>query len=971
MPESSAAKAVPEKVESLSRNEESFFLHQLADRFGLIVRIDNKSGEILKIGESSGLNRTKKIHNAASRGEPVVQENMVFYVDESLAGRGGTARKNSLERIDFGRFGLEPEKNNVDQLHRERSVILEGALELEGISEQVNWDDKNNGSWLESAWEAASQLRSGKKIKDLEPKQKKAWESLGSSQQEAVVIYQEIMKYYGLSPESMFARDGALKTIGGEKLASVIQDLNNRQRPPLLYQSWEQRYHDWVADQRSEGIKENLEVSNWQQARYKQYKNIVEAESKKPISFSDWQAGDNLEQKQKYQPDLLKIEEGGLDLGQLMAHIEFKRMGDVVHACLSTAMENFLNPSSGGNDKLPVSYATAAESGRVGLIFADYFDGRIHDVMLNALRASGDFFLWEAVGRFERMLRFTQAVFGENRISKDAWSALEGLSSPAVQFTILANKKIGMGFAKALMLPEIVGSRDWRTGRPGMHSKFNHDGTSRPPAETEPMAELVPNARLRESARLKLEALGYPRWVADLAWAHSWLSGEGIDIAQSLQKARTAGEFYYFIVGAAVEPFYTYDAKLDSLKDNQGKSGWGREYAAKILRWLTPAAIPFVTMTQDSWKLMSLSPWMRDTWFAAHFSRMPAYSWISGQDKERLKLTMEKMEFSGPYKNIWERYLMEMEHREQKRWGTYFHLLAGKQLMNLGGLEGRFERPVLDFNNSEHVQVLSNLIIDGEMAGKVKAKLKVLGVPSATVDGWTATDMEGIISQLNSPTVRQSANTLQMQWFDSGEPEIETEKLAAVMGNRDKYNRWQQSLDPADRQPWIDPAAFFRSNATTTQIAVKLELVLRDLDSWGQRADMARPELMARLAGMGEKLDGSLARYFFTGHFLYDDYSQQYHFMDSFPEMDNPLDPKSVEQNMKFFEEYSARTGGLPHVKQLYYTLTFRLWYFKQLAQIMFEKTPGVGPDQPRGGDPNRTMFDPELRKKFAEILES
>lgn len=953
-------------------DEKSFFLPQLAETFGIIVRV-NEKGEIVKLGESSGLVQTKKIHTAAANGLLVTREQMVTYVDEGVRERGGVSRKRALEGVDLGTF------NTSKEGQRERVRTLSEVFELDENNKPASWNDKNDGFWVQAAWAAAETLRSGKKIKDLEGKHADAWKCLSWDQQESIIVYQELMRFYGIDPNSMFGEDGVLKTVGSENLSVLIKDLNDRQQPPALYQPRQQRFEQWVEYQkqltRESGAKKvDLSVEGWQQERYEIYKIGKESTEEKAIPFKDWQELDNL--KQAHEEDVLKTTEtmgveGGVNLAEVMKYIESERMGEVVHSYLSTEMEGFLDRAYGGKSQLPVSYAIASESGREGIIFTNFFGNRIHDEMVTALRASGDFYFWESVGRLERMIRFTQTGFGENRLSKEAWQTLEGVSPPVVQFILLSNRRFGRGFGQALMLPEIIGVKDWRTGRPGMYNKFNAHGVAVAPRGDEEMGELKPSSKSRESARRKMEDAGYPRWLTDLAMAHSWISGEGVDQARCLDKVRRGEELIFGIVGALVEPFYEYDdKKLNNLTDSQGAKGWGKEYAAKILRWLTPGVAPFVTLTQDAWKLMSMSPWAADTWFSSFYLRMPAYEWTSQADKERLKKTMEALEFSGPYKNIWERYLGEIEHREQKRWGTYFHILVGDQLMSLNGNEGRVWRFPFDFNNKEHITTLAKLLQSGGMADKIREKLESLGVSRRTIDAWGAGDWEGLINRINTSGVREGANAIQKQWFEAQEVEIDDRKLRQAGNYQPRYDQWQNLLEPEDRRAWVDVAQVQASNTQNT-LALKLELALRDKDTWKLKADTTNPNILAKLADLGERMAGSLARYFFTTAFGYDDYSGWDRFGEAFPDISMPLDLDKVEElSHRLFNSYPTRTGGLPHIKQFLETLMFRVWFFKKISDINFEKLPGVGPGFPRGGAPKNWMYDRDLRKQLADILE-
>ena len=84
-----------------------------------------------------------------------------------------------------------------------------------------------------------------------------------------------------------------------------------------------------------------------------------------------------------------------------------------------------------------------------------------------------------------------------------------------------------------------------------------------------------------------------------------------------------------------------------------------------------------------------------------------------------------------------------------------------------------------------------------------------------------------------------------------------------------------------------------------------------------------------------------------------------------------PLDLDKVEDvSHKLFNSYPTRTGGLPHIKQFLETLMFRVWFFKKISDINFEKRPGVGPGFPRGGAQKNWMYDKDLRKQLADILE-
>lgn len=971
--------------EITGRHSEQFFFPQLAREFGVNVAIDEKTNGILKLGETSGLQRTKKIHTAARSGLSITREDLVFYMDEGVAERGGVARRNALEMVDLGLFELTVSKGEKKEVLKRRSRELMGVLEIRanelaeilevvGEKDQIKWDEKKDGLWMQAVWEAAKDLRAGKKVKELSEKNQEAWGCLGQSHQEAVIIYQAIMEYYGLAVDSMFAGDGILKTMGGEDLSKAIEDLNQRQKPPALYEPWRQRYKEWEVYQRGlTGETQKTSIEDWQEERYERYTSGEKNDAKEPMPFKDWQRLDNL--KMNSQEDLLKMRDelddsGKINLAELMSHIENRRMGDVAHAYLSTEMERFLDRSYGGETQLPVSYAIASESGREGIIFTNFFGNRLHDEIVTALRASGDFFFWEAVGRLERMVRFTQTGFGENRVNKEAWAALEGVSPPVIQFILLSHRGLGRAFGQALMLPEIIGVRDWRTSRPGMYANFDAHGIAQSPSRDEPMAPLAPDKKLRESARRKMEDLGYPRWMADLAMAHSWMSGEGIDLAQSMTKPRNAEETIYSLIGVAVEPWFDYDGReLNELVDSNGEQGWGRDYAFRILRWLTPGPTPFVTLTHDAWKLMSMSPWARELWFASFYMRMPAYGWVNRKDKERIKLTMDKLNFSGPYKNVWERYLGEIEHRDQKRWGTYFHIVDNKKLMDLGGEKMGFWRYPFDFNNQEHVRSLAKLMIDGAMADKVKSKLMILGVTQQTVNTLTVEGMINMIRVINTQATRQVANILQTQWFDSGEVEVTAEKLTQDNTKRQRYTDWQQTLETTDRRGWVDPQIIQKGN-TPKELAVKLELILRDLDTWGLKADTTRPEILSRLADLGERLDGSLARYFFTTAYGYDDHAGQDDFMESFPDISMPISPKELEKAMVWFDEYPKRTGNLPHIRQFFETMVFRLWFFKQIAEINFEMQPGVGPGFPRGSKAVDWMFDQGLRKQLAQILE-
>lgn len=977
----------PQKEEVFSQKKESgFSLVRMAKEMGFIVSVNEQSNDLVSVGKTAGLLRAEKIHSGAKRGETITRDDLSFYVEEGAQQRGSISRQNSLDGASLGSFELSVPKNQEKSVlkNRSREIMqsleiradeLADVLEIFGEKEQLKWDEKKDGLWMQAVWEAALELRGGKKYKQLSAKQREAWGSLGASHQEGVIIYQLVMEYYGLDSKTMFAEDGWLKTTYGEKLTETIKDLNERQKPPALYQPWCRRYEEWADyQQKLTGKQEKTSIEDWQKDRYDRYVVAIKTEGGETMPFKDWKRLDDL--KMEGQEDLLKTQDkindsAKISLAEVMGHIERKRVGEVAHAYLSSEMERFLEPAFGGENQMPASYALAGESGRQGVVFTDFFNSRTHDVLVTGLRASGNFFFWEAVGRLERMIKLTQTGFGENRVSKEAWAALEGISPPVVQFILLSDRVLGRAFGKALMLPEIIGLRDWRTGRPGMMNRFDAHGVSRPAEKSEEMGPLAPNKKARESARRKMADLGYPRWIADLAMAHAWMSGEGVDLSRCLSKVRAGEELVFNIVGTLVEPFFEYDGKkLDAIVDSTGEKGWGREYAFRILRWLTPGVTPFITLTQDAWKLMSMSPWARDLWFSSFYLRMPAYGWVSRQDKERLKLAMEKMEFSGPYKNIWQRYLGEIEHRDQKRWGTYFHIVDNVKLMDAGGEKMGFWRYPFDFENQEHVHRLAELMVKGSMADKVKEKLKILGVNQATINGLTVNAMKILIGEMNTSTIRERVNDLQSQWFDANDVEISSTQISLANGRQTRYSDWQKNLDITDQRAWVDPTTFLSSNFQH-DIVTKLELILRDVDTWGLKADTTKVEILSRLADSGERMAGSLARFFFSTSFLYDDYAGWDRFAEAFPEVNGPLSLEKIEElSHKLYNEYPTRTGGLSHIKQFLETLMFRTWYFKQIAIINTEMVPGLGPGHTEVGTATDWMFNKKLRQQLADILE-
>ncbi|MFH1561227.1 MAG: hypothetical protein ABID04_01445, partial [Patescibacteria group bacterium] len=121
--------------------ETNFFLPDLAKKFGKIVKVDESTGEIIKLGEAAGLQRTKKIHFAAARELKISREDLVFYMAEGTAERSGVARKDVLKKVDLGNFEIEPQnKEKVVDLHKKRAIVLETVLETEGIKEQLGWN---------------------------------------------------------------------------------------------------------------------------------------------------------------------------------------------------------------------------------------------------------------------------------------------------------------------------------------------------------------------------------------------------------------------------------------------------------------------------------------------------------------------------------------------------------------------------------------------------------------------------------------------------------------------------------------------------------------------------------------------------------------------------------------------------------------------------------------------------------------
>lgn len=941
-----------------------YWLGDLAKEFG--ISVINKGGNLFI--EKEGLENNQEIIERSDKGGAITHELMQEMVAGKNGEGGGIARMAVLEKIGLGKLLIKPsEKASSEEVLNKRAKTLLSVFDMVENAVQTEEFKGKEVEWMSMIWDLAIKLRGGAEFSKFTENERTTWESADNSHY--VVLYQELLEYYGIDAKSMFAENGQMMMKSGKTVEELISELNELLKPPSLHLPWEERYREWkkiteklnesLPDEEKEENKETT-IEVWQRERYEYYKNQLD-DGEEPIAFEVWQSYD-LERKRSEESILLEAEKMGkgesISMSRLMQQIEMRTLGGVVSACYSYQMENWLQKQKGGNNLMPVTYATVAEGGSEGLVFTNQFEDRYHDQLIRALRASGDFYFWESVGRFKRMLEYAQSGFGENRITKDSWRLLEGSSPPAIQFILLSHKRFGRAFGEALKFPEIIGTRDWRTGRPGMFNRMNSAGILRGPLKNEEMGELKPTALARESARRKMEDKQMPRWIADLAFAHAWFSGEGVDLAQSISKVREAEFIVYGFLGAALEPFYDWvGEKLSELEDEDGKKGWGREAATKILRWLTPTMVPFTTLTQDCWKLMSMSPWARDVWFSTFYGRMPAYEWATKIEKGRIKMAIEALNFSGPVKEVWSRYLEEIKHREQKRWGTYFHLLVGTKFRDMGGDKRGFFRYPFDFENKEHVDEMARLMgTEGKIHDAVKKRLELLGVDGKTIDGWNHDDWVKIIAELNTDNSRRFANNLHKQWFGWGEVIINENNLNKVGARREEYEAWQEELDEEDRLDWLTVE---ETKSVDGFISEKLELVLRDLDVWGIRADTTDPKILKKLAEHGERLDATLARYFYTLAYNYDDYVGMAAFATTFPELDFADDPKALEKMVTFFQEYSKRTGGLYHVKQFFMTVVLRAFIFKKAAELMSDAKPGLTLKQ--------AIADPDIIRMYKE----
>jgi len=902
-----------------------------ADLFGFIIKI-NRDG--IEVDRNTGLDEAQATLSALSEGENILRNDLPDFITEK---QGSLDRRKALIGAILGKLSItdfkerervleeifQLEKIKPEEVIKNRKEDMEAIFEIAGIEDQLieekNWDTEKNGSLVELSWKAAKKLRENLKIEeaDLTDNELIAWEILDETQKKMMVGYQELMNWYGIDIDSMFSSDGVLKNTDGSSLIKVAYELINLQERPTL-----------------EKIMKGEKAPN--------EKEMIE------------RAGGLLEK----QGDGWVI-----NMGRLFTRLERKRVGEVVHAHLLTEMKGFLSKEGLGRNDFPVTYSLVEEDSYQGLIFPNWETSELTDEMRNGLVASGNFYLWESIAKFERIFSFIRASFDENKLDKDTWKELAKVSSPDVFIILLTQVK---GFGEILMHPGLIGARHPITGRPCM-PVINENGQSAD-EKGKPFFNLLegkkglpkalkPSSDLRESvrkfARETLEDV--PEWVADLVYAWLWSTGEGIDIAQCLVKPRSAEDMIASFNGAHIEFFYDYDGdKLDELIDMDNNKGWGRDVAKQVLRSLTPAMVPFTTITADVWKLMSISPWAQEVLFSTFYGRMPMYEPENHLARERLKKVIEMMNFKGPYKDLWdesrgdlgERFKKDVLHREQKRWGINFSLILGSKLQSQGGADRGFMRAPFNFEDDSHIRVLARFLKEKKKNGggneKILDKFLKMGTTTkelSDIRNFTIDQWEGFIRQLNNDDVREEANEVHKKAFN----------YAAVRAVE------VDALEDSKKK---------EISRSTSE--VKLELILRDLGTWGLEVftidKEGREEIVKHLVEVGEKLDGSFSRGGYTWSYNYADYAGWMQIMIDFPERFDLPSPDSWDKLISFYQEYGKRTGkGLPHVQQMIRTLMLIRQVYADVAGMLQHQYPGMNPYE--------ILLKPEVKEEIQRVL--
>jgi len=479
-------------------------------------------------------------------------------------------------------------------------------------------------------------------------------------------------------------------------------------------------------------------------------------------------------------------------------------------------------------------------------------------------------------------------------------------------------------------------------------------------------------------AKFKADRKKFEPWAVELAWAFLWSIGEGMEIPWTVNKTSRAEHIVYWIFGANVQIFYEFpgpvvekdgiliprewakkwDKKTEESmstvlghidRANDWEAGTANAKAVDILRWLMPAVIAYGTHLTEVMKFMALGNRQQDIVFSSGVGRMPAYDDLTKIDRSKLPkdVTMENiheiddpmrlpeeirhsdeykrlvmmraLKFKGPFKNIEEQFKRDVLLRERRRWLLNFGLKFGTNEKIRGlGISDRILRILFHHKDNAHRNGLIDWVVNkkkkdeegNETDGPALEKLKLLGFKFENEEEKVTDEVIADLFE-HEETVLGLANEIHQRlgWdLNINKKSIDGAK------NREKDQKNKFITDFVN-------AHYPGKNEERDKIinAVKLELVLRDLDTWGMRADLTKlrseeGSWRERLLDLATKVRGGLDALHYKWAYHYVAYKTIFKLIGDWPEMlkIDGID-KALEELRNAYHEYGRASGFTPH----------------------------------------------------------
>jgi len=927
-----------------------------------MILVDWEADDSVKINKVELMKIREITLGKAVRGEEVWRTDLTTML------RSEQQRVKVFGAIDLREFRLgtsdEAKEQRSDQI-----VRLIGAGHLKDAIDGDFWISGEDGRFGEVVWKAADKMRNGMKLDELTEEEYNAWAILrgwgevletegGVDPRKTLLKLQEMLDGYGVSVESFFAEDGAIRMKDGKSLKEQEKELKR-------------------LNLRSNG-------------HFQLGEKTVRVEKEK---------------KKKKEDELIKESEVELvHLGDLIMRMGEWQVGEVVDAYLSTQMNKYLNPDFGGDFKFPVNYTRAEKGPDEGLVFEDIKTPEWVDLMKDGLTTAGYFEKWEVIARLCAVMNAIRFGFHENKLDKQWLESIPALSSASMALTL---SEVLPGFAEAVMSGVLTGVRHEKTGaRSGaVMEEQNGKWIIRAPKGEEKAKPLQMNVETRMNLRkvladdgdlqkkIKEKGMKYQPWVVEIAHAYLWATGDGIEIPWTPTKMRESELIVYYCLGAMLQIFYEWPdsheendfvlratempmsnklAEID--RKNGWKAGTAAETAFDILRWATPAMVPFASHLAETLKLNPLNPYMQDLLHSQYFERFPAYEdrskidWslitknleiggekqevtpqnihklddpmkldesIRDSDEYKRILMMRALKFKGPYKDIEAMWKKDILRHWQRSWQVFFATKYGndKRIRGQGG--ERAQRRAFNYKNDSHVQLTIREVID-KIDGSGQRKLELLKHKA------TATVEEIRYLFDNEEVVLPLANELHKRMGWDLDIEKYVEKMKKDVNDKVGVDGLVKAVILGDvgevRKYWGLVTKLSDTEIKEVINGVKLELVLRDPDSWGMRADMTEStekgwkKVLLKKA-LGQK--GSIDELHYKWSYNYSCYKLLAYLIFDWPEMLKTDGPAvALEKLRNSYHEYGRAAGMTYHPINVVQTMVMYLTVAQALVEV-------------------------------------